>query len=189
MGDDKIGNNEMYTKDNERTVDGITIAEHRKMGQSFANILQALDEMTEYRETPLPRRLAYSKVNKMVDAALDGLADVAGVAFRENDVDAYPYPLFTREGDIVFDKQGDACTDEAAGFTNADGISWLDWAEVFPLMCPITGRNCHSLCACYRDRRTRGGAIGTAEDYLHRVDGYTYGRCERFSFAIGADRD
>ena len=67
--------------------------------------------------------------------------------------------------------------------------SWLDEAEVFPLMCPATGRNCHSLCVCYRDYRTSGIAIGTPEDRLHRVDGYTYGYCIRFDFTMNTDRD
>lgn len=73
-----------------------------------------------------------------------------------------------------------------------DDLNNPDWsgeAEVFPLMCPITGHNCHSLCTCYRDGRTSSLAIATPEDMLHRVDGYTFGRCTRFDFTICTDRD
>ncbi|ACV21882.1 Uncharacterised protein [Slackia heliotrinireducens] len=74
-----------------------------------------------------------------------------------------------------------------------DIISGDPWdaynGEVFPLFCPLTTRNCHSKCACFKERRTTTAFRGTDEDVAYREDGYTFGTCTVFDFDIGAYRD
>ena len=65
------------------------------------------------------------------------------------------------------------------------GQPWDASAEAFPLMCPLTQTNCHSLCACFKEYRTTTSYRGTDEDVAFRCDGHAYGRCEFFKFEIG----
>ena len=75
-------------------------------------------------------------------------------------------------------------------FTNIlTGQTWDATGDVFKLMCPITGTNCHSMCACFKEIRTTTTFRGTDEDLAFRGDGYAYGRCEFFKFDIGTYRD
>jgi len=75
-------------------------------------------------------------------------------------------------------------------FTNTiTGKAWGETGEVFALMCPMTQKNCHSLCACFKENRTTTGYRGTPEDIAFRVDGHAFGQCELFEFYIGAYRD
>lgn len=180
----------MAIPENAQIIDGIALADHRKLGRSFAVIFELLDEMADSCDTPSYRRLAYTRINEAIDSALDMLAEVAGDAFRDLGIDANPYPLFSVDGNGACEMtpEDDAGDDE--NFVDElEHCKWTDWAEVFPLMCPMTGRNCHSKCACYRDERTETTAIGTELDLAYRVDGYTSGRCEKFGFAITTNRD
>ena len=77
-------------------------------------------------------------------------------------------------------------TSSQAFIDSIGGTDWLDVAEVFPYMCPDTGRNCHSLCICYHDDRE--GAARDGETSF-RVDGYTRGECVKYGARIGAARD
>ena len=63
-------------------------------------------------------------------------------------------------------------------------------AVVFPLICPDTGKQCNTLCACYLDACT--GEDGqdalartcTAQDMLNRTEGDPYGRCLKYGVSL-----
>ena len=65
-------------------------------------------------------------------------------------------------------------------------------SHLFPLMCPDTGRNCHSMCAAYVDDRTehvgRGDLCGDA-DLEYRTDGYTSGKCLKYGVKLQSKGD
>lgn len=74
-------------------------------------------------------------------------------------------------------------------FEDYTGTRWFDnpSADAFPLMCPDTGRNCHSLCICYRDDRE--GEVRRKSELHYRGDGYTHGECVKYRIRIDSDRD
>ena len=69
------------------------------------------------------------------------------------------------------------------------GKTWHATGDVFKLMCPLTQTNCHSMCVCFKENRTKTTFRGTDEDIAFRGDGYAFGYCEHFGFSIGTYRD
>ena len=63
-------------------------------------------------------------------------------------------------------------------------------SHVFPLMCPDTGRNCHSMCAAYLDDRTQHEHRTCCDlDLAYRTDGYTSGKCLKYGVALQGKSD
>lgn len=58
-------------------------------------------------------------------------------------------------------------------------------AVLFPLVCPDTNAQCHTLCACYLDGTTSDTrCTRTAADMLNRTEGDPYGRCLKYGIDL-----
>ena len=69
--------------------------------------------------------------------------------------------------------------------------SWAEGAVEFGLMCPHTGRACHSMCMSFRayvPSRAAGDFAGSAYDIALRSDPAVRGRCELLSVHVGSAR-
>ena len=67
--------------------------------------------------------------------------------------------------------------------------SWAEGAVEFGLMCPYTGRACHSMCVSFRPyelRKPEPYSAGCPHDMALRRDPAVRGRCELVGVKVGA---
>lgn len=96
----------MTNRIEQKTIDGLTLCEHRELGRAFSEIADALDLMSLCASEG--RRSEYEHMSMEVDLILDECAGMFLDAYREVvgeecDNSIYPYPRFAVGGTMLPD--------------------------------------------------------------------------------------
>ena len=86
--------NETKTTD-EIIVDGLTLSEHRGLGDSLAYAMQAVAAMSCAPEASADHRRAFEDMGERLDAVYDALCDLFREAAGEGADDIWPYPKWS----------------------------------------------------------------------------------------------